>query len=69
MMEKRARDRTLVLRFGVVTDDSPLTIILGDSGVEYVDVKRLASYATPVVDDFVVVIKSGRDLLVLGTVV
>lgn len=61
--------RSIKLRLGVITDTSPLSVALGGSDIAYTDVKRLESYASPVVDDLVAVLLFGNDLLVLGTVV
>ena len=52
-------------REGTVTDDSPLTVTLGGSDVEFADVPYLASY-TPTITDRVAVLTWGNAILVLG---
>lgn len=63
-LKRLDRDK-LSRSIGVVTDDSPLTVLIGDAS--YPGVAKLASY-TPVVLDVVYVVRSGRDLTVLGKV-
>lgn len=59
----------LRLREGVVTATSPLTITVGASAVAIPNVRRLSSYSAPAVDDVVMILQAGADLLVLGPVV
>jgi hypothetical protein len=55
------------VRFGTVTDTSPLSITLGAAAEVYADVKRVDGTALAV-DDRVAVLKWGSDLIVLGPV-
>lgn len=61
---ERTRPR---FRKGVITDDSPLSVDLGDSGTSYTNVKALDSTAY-VVNDIVAVLVFGNDLLILGRI-
>lgn len=54
----------VTVRRGVLTDDVPLTVELGGSTVPYADVKTLASW-TPNIGDDVLVLRWGKDLIVL----
>lgn len=65
---RRLRRESVRLRMAIVTDDSPLSIRLGNADDPLVAVPKLSSYATPVVDDRVAVLIRGNDLLVLGTI-
>lgn len=62
---KRLDQRKLSRSIGMVTDTSPLTVEI--AGSEIAGVSKLASY-TPSVGHRVYVIRSGRDLTVLGQV-
>lgn len=62
-------ERTSVrFRSGVVTDDSPLSVKLGNAGTAYVGVARVDSY-TPTTNDTVACLVWGKgnlDMIVLG---
>jgi hypothetical protein len=61
-----ASDGPRMLQYGVVTQASPLLVRVG-AATTGVAARRLASY-TPTLSDFVAVLVSGADRLVLGAV-
>lgn len=58
----------LQLRFGVVTSTAPLEVQIGSASSGQ-PARALTSYATPVLEDVVVVLVQGADRVVIGTVV
>ena len=62
---KRLQDRSLTRSIGTVIDDSPFVVEI--AGVEHSGLAKLTSYS-PTIGDVVYVVRSGKDLIVLGEV-
>lgn len=61
-------DARLRLAFGTVTATSPSLQVALDGSTAAATVKRMASYGTPVIGDYVAVLVAGNDRVVLGKV-
>ncbi len=62
---KRAEANKVSRSIGLVADDSPFTVTI--AGVDHTGLSKLDSYS-PTTGDRVYVLRSGRDLTVLGEV-
>lgn len=58
----------LRLTFGTVTATSPALAVALDGSTAAATVKRMASYSSPVIGDYVAVLVAGNDRVVLGKV-
>lgn len=68
VVERQPSGPSLRLAFGKVTATTPSLQVALDGSTTAVTVKRMASYSSPVTDDYVAVLVAGNDRLVIGKV-